>query len=52
MNSGYGAIYWLQSFLVTYCETVPQNEALLLGDSATNWGIVTKRQCLKLGHSH
>jgi hypothetical protein len=38
LESGYGEIYWLQSFLVTKC--------------ASNWVTVTSIQCLKLGHIH
>jgi hypothetical protein len=36
MNSGYGAIYWLQSFLVTNCEGVPQIGPYSLGYSDSN----------------
>jgi len=41
MDSGYGEIYWLQSFLVTKCETFPPTGPYALGN-----------RCLKLGHMH
>ena len=63
MDSGYGAMYWLESFVVTKCETVSQVWLYSLGDSASNWvtvtednasnwGSVTWRQCPTLGHIH